>query len=81
MNTSALVPINTKAQIAIFVRKIFFYIKFNLHKLFYIGKYLPCDPNPCANRGVCITPANATFECQCPEYYYGATCRIGKCLY
>ena len=36
-----------------------------------------CDPNPCKNNGLCnskIVNYLQTFECLCPEQYYGDYC-------
>ena len=36
-----------------------------------------CDPNPCANRGIC-TSNGASFHCQCPIGFAGEICKGGQ---
>lgn len=37
----------------------------------YTGKncesaYIPCDPSPCQNRGLCTPEGNFNYSCSCP---------------
>nr|CAD7462187.1 unnamed protein product [Timema tahoe] len=34
------------------------------------NKYVPCDPSPCLNDGLCRQVDSLSYECQCPPGVY-----------
>ena len=39
---------------------------------------LYCKPDACINGGECIEdPLNKSYQCECPDKYYGAYCEHG----
>ena len=39
-----------------------------------------CTPGLCENSGTCLDGID-TFTCSCTEWYTGATCQLGRCIY
>ena len=39
-----------------------------------------CDSDPCMNGGTC-RDLHVAFECDCPTFYNGTTCEIGKLIF